>query len=66
MATYHGIIKAICVNCGKITTDESALEILNDSDATCGECGIHAVAWHTEEEVIITTDEIRQVVIKNY
>jgi DNA-directed RNA polymerase subunit RPC12/RpoP len=54
MSTYHGITKAICLNCGKITQDDTALEILNDSDATCTACNMHAVAWHTQGEIIVT------------
>jgi DNA-directed RNA polymerase subunit RPC12/RpoP len=54
MATYHGITKAICLNCGKITQDDNALEILNDSDAVCTACNIHAIAWHTQGEIIVT------------
>ena len=54
-STYHGISKAICLNCGKITLDVNALEILNDSDAVCTTCNIHAIAWHnTQGEIIVT------------
>jgi hypothetical protein len=53
-STYNGISKAICLNCGKITQDINALEILNDSDATCTACNMHAVAWHTQGEIIVT------------
>jgi hypothetical protein len=55
MSTYHGLIKAICLNCGKITQDDNALEILNDLDATCTDCNIHAIAWHNAQgEITIT------------
>jgi hypothetical protein len=54
MATYHGITKAICLNCGKTTTDDHALEILNDLDPTCAACGLHLVAWHTQGEIVVT------------
>ena len=54
MATYHGITKAICLNCGKVTQDDSDLEILNDLDAICGGCNVHAVAWHTAEGITVT------------
>ena len=54
MATYHGIKKAICLNCGKLTTDNSALEIMNDIDPTCPACGVHSVAWHTANGITIT------------
>lgn len=54
MATYHGIMKAICLNCGKITNEERELEILNDLDPACPACGVHSVAWHTAEGITIT------------
>jgi len=57
MATYHGITKAICINCGKVTTDETQLEILNDLDPTCPACDVHAVAWHTSKGVVVTAQK---------
>lgn len=57
MATYHGITKAICLNCGKLTTDETQLEILNDLDPTCAVCDVHAVAWHTSKGVVVTAQK---------
>ena len=54
MATYHGITKAICLNCGKITTDDHALEIMNDLDPTCDTCNLHLVAWHMQGEIVVT------------
>ena len=54
MATYHGITKAICLNCGKTTQDDSDLEILNDLDPFCTACDIHAVAWHTATDIVVT------------
>lgn len=57
MATYHGITKAICLNCGKVTTDETQLEILNDLDPTCRTCDTHAVAWHSEAGIVVTAQK---------
>jgi hypothetical protein len=57
MATYNGITKAICLNCGKTTTDDSQLEILNDLDSTCAACGLNLVAWHSQGEIIVTVQE---------
>jgi hypothetical protein len=57
MATYHGIEKAICLNCGKITLDELQLEILNDLDPTCNTCNTHAVAWHSASGVVVTAQK---------
>jgi hypothetical protein len=55
MATYHGITKAICLNCGKVTTDETQLEILNDLDPTCTDCSFHSVAWHSANGIVVTS-----------
>jgi hypothetical protein len=52
--TYHGITKAICLNCGKITQDTTALEILNDLDPICTGCSVHAIAWHTAQDITVT------------
>ena len=57
MPTYHGITKAICINCGKITIDETQLEILNDLDPTCISCNTHAVAWHSAGGIVITAQK---------
>lgn len=57
MATYHGITKAICLNCGKTTTDDHDLEIMNDLDPTCLACRVHLVAWHSQGEIVVTTQE---------
>jgi hypothetical protein len=57
MATYHGITKAICLNCGKVTTDETQLEILNDLDPICRTCDTHAVAWHSEAGIVVTAQK---------
>jgi hypothetical protein len=54
LTTYHGISKAICLNCGKVTQDITALEILNDLDPFCTACNMHAVAWHTQGEIVVT------------
>jgi hypothetical protein len=54
MATYHGITKAICLNCGKTTQDDTALEILNDIDPVCTGCNMHAIAWHTATGIVVT------------
>lgn len=59
MATYHGIIKAICLVCDKVTTDTSALEVLNDLDPQCPECEFHLVAWFNEDGRIVVTGEIQ-------
>ena len=55
-ATYHGITQATCLNCGKVTLNISALEMMNDLDPTCLGCGFHLTAWRTAEGWIITGD----------
>ena len=64
MATYHGIKQATCLNCGRVTLEDSTLEIMNDLDSTCVSCGFNLVAWFVEGRVIITNEEkgIRQEV----
>ena len=53
-ATYNGITKAICLSCGKKTTDISALIILNDLDNLCDNCDTRFTKWETTEGVFIT------------
>jgi len=64
MATYHGITQATCLNCGKVTTDESTLEILNDLDPRCFDCQTHLVAWFTEDGRIEVSGEIKEEEIR--
>jgi hypothetical protein len=52
-ATYHGITKAICLSCGKETTDITDLEILNDLDNLCS-CGKRFTEWQTADGIVIT------------
>lgn len=47
-ATYHGITKAVCLNCGKVTTSVTDLEVMNDLDPTC-ECGVHDTLWSLQD-----------------
>jgi len=64
MATYHGITQATCLNCGKITTDESTLEMLNDLDPRCLDCQTHLVAWFNQDGRIVVTGEIQEKEIR--
>lgn len=45
--TYHGIVKAVCLNCGTVTTDTTTLEIMNDAPGgvDCRSCGVHDILW---------------------
>lgn len=54
-ATYHGITKAICLSCDKITTEISELEIMNDLDNLC-DCGDRFTEWETKEGNFITCE----------
>jgi len=56
-ATYHGIIKATCLSCDKITTDIDALEIMNDLDCLC-DCGDRFTKWENKNGKIVITCEI--------
>lgn len=60
MATYHGITQATCLNCGKVTTEETKLEILNDLDPRCFDCLTHLTAWFNEDGTIVVTGEIQE------
>lgn len=50
-ATYHGIVKAVCLSCGEVTTDVTALEIMNDAPPgpDCLRCGVHDILWTLED-----------------
>ena len=54
-ATYHGITKATCLSCNKITTDVSTLEIMNDLDNLC-DCGDRFTEWQTNDGTVITCE----------
>ena len=54
-ATYHGIIKATCLSCGKWTTDEYDLTVMNDLDNLCG-CGSRFTKWETKNGTVITAE----------
>jgi hypothetical protein len=56
-ATYHGITKATCLSCNKITTDISELELMNDLDNLCS-CGDRFTQWEDKDGGIIITCEI--------
>ncbi len=57
MATYNGINQATCINCGIVTLDISALEIMNDVSPECVGCGLHLVAWLTNNGTVITWED---------
>lgn len=54
-ATYHGITKATCLSCGKITTDVITLELMNDLDYLC-ECGQRFAKWESNNGNSITIE----------
>jgi DNA-directed RNA polymerase subunit RPC12/RpoP len=53
-ATYHGITKATCMGCGKITTDISELELMNDLDNRCDDCEQRFTKWESTSGNSIT------------
>jgi NAD-dependent SIR2 family protein deacetylase len=64
MATYHGITQATCLNCGKVTKEDSTLEMLNDLDPKCLDCQSHLVAWFNQDGRIVVTGEIEEEEIR--
>jgi DNA-directed RNA polymerase subunit RPC12/RpoP len=56
-ATYHGIVKALCLNCGKVTTNVTSLEIMNDLDPTC-QCGVHDTLWTLKDGTRSITQDL--------
>ena len=58
MTTYHGIARAECLHCGRVTEDRFGLEILNDQDPTFPRCGLHFIRWLLSDgSWLTTTDE---------
>lgn len=57
-ATYHGITKATCLSCDKITTDISELELMNDLDDLC-DCGDRFTQWEDKDGKIVITCEVK-------
>jgi len=57
MATYHGIVRATCLVCGKVTTDDHTLELLNDQGADCHDCQKHLVKWESQDGYSVITGE---------
>jgi len=55
-ATYHGITKATCLTCGKITTDTSELEMMNDLDNLCFNCKTRFTKWESTSGNSITCE----------
>lgn len=53
---FRKIIKATCLSCGKETTNEDALQIMNDSDSVCLDCDEYFIKWETKKTIIITTE----------
>jgi len=54
--TYRTIIKATCLKCGRKTTNAEEIQIMNDLDCVCVDCGNSFVKWETEKGFIITAE----------
>jgi len=55
--TYHGIVKAECLSCHKVTTDAMSLEAMNDLDPMCDVCGARHVRWTLADGTVSDTQE---------
>lgn len=49
------IIKATCLSCGQITTNQDQIMIMNDLDNIC-DCGERFVRWDMEKGFVITAE----------
>lgn len=49
------IIKATCLSCGKWTTDEFHLMVMNDLDSLC-DCGERFIRWDMKKGFVITAE----------
>ena len=56
MNEYKTIIKATCLKCGRETTNAEEIQIMNDLDSVCVDCGNSFVKWETEKGFIITAE----------
>lgn len=60
MATYHGIVKAKCRECGYETEDDTTLELWNDAPliGACPECDMQVglVQWWMEDGSQVLTE----------
>lgn len=55
-ATYHGITKAVCLDCGHVETNVSNLEFWNDLGGDCPKCQRDLIAWHNADGSVVVTD----------
>jgi len=56
-ATYHGITKVECVECGRVITDISEMEMLNDLDDRCPKCLTRHNKWYQLDGTFVTSHE---------
>jgi hypothetical protein len=56
MTTYHGIHFAVCIACGHKADDTTTLEIWNDQDGTCPECGGGIALWRMVNGQVVISE----------
>lgn len=56
----NGIIRAVCLGCGLVTTDVFSLEILNDAPPgpECRNCGVHDILWTLKDGTRTITQDL--------
>jgi hypothetical protein len=54
-ATYHGITKVECMECGHTTTDIGDMELRNDLDDLCPNCLHRDTKWHQIDGSFVET-----------
>lgn len=59
MATYHGLVKAKCLICGTVTSDDTEVELWNDLAVACACSSDPAVVkwWNADGSVTITESD---------
>jgi Zn finger protein HypA/HybF involved in hydrogenase expression len=55
MATYHGLIRVTCLACDYETRNDSEMEMLNDMDGVCPECGAQFFRWINQNGSIVVS-----------
>ena len=54
-ATYHGLIRVNCLACDYETQEVRRMEILNDMDGVCPECGAQFFRWINQNGSIVVS-----------
>jgi hypothetical protein len=57
MATYHGIVKATCLECDYTSSDDTTLELWNDYGGDCPRCNANHDMWELADGTVVVTDD---------